>query len=215
MIRPVVVVSSLHRFAPENLETSPLSMRIRETSAGQEGEGGIFVGCDFFPSDFGPSSSAPGAPVVSYRAHLLQLFLIPFFPSFHPSKKSYVRAVVSTRDMHRTGHCVLEETETAGPFAGQSFISFSVFCWKEGKQPATSARRGNTFPGRMLVRAHTHTDIYVVCRRKNSSSNPRSILLTCLFAYPQLLLNGLDLATSSFLFFSFKKTRAHQMDVHI
>ena len=41
MTRPVVVVSSLHRFAPENLETSPLSMRIRETSAGQEGEGGI------------------------------------------------------------------------------------------------------------------------------------------------------------------------------
>ena len=87
MTRPVVVVSSLHRFASENLETSPLSMRIRKTSAGQEGEGGIFVGCDFFPSDFGPSSSAPGAPVVSYRAHLLQLFLIPFFPSFHPSKK--------------------------------------------------------------------------------------------------------------------------------
>ena len=158
MTRPVVVVSSLHRFAPENLETSPLSMRIRETSAGQEGVGVYLSVVTFFL-----------LILVRLPLHLAHLsfpiartffncFLSrSFLPSTLQKKKSYVRAVVSTRDMHRTGHCVLEETETAGPFAGQSFISFSVFCWKEGKQPATSARRGNTFPGRMLVRAHTHT----------------------------------------------------------
>ena len=48
MTRPVVVVSSLHRFAPENLETSPLSMRIRETSAGQEGVGVYLSVVTFF-----------------------------------------------------------------------------------------------------------------------------------------------------------------------